>query len=181
MSGISANTAERLLRNLAGTLTVNGVAMGAYEEGDVSFTPELEYDSPQFGGAWGVIEGTEMVTLAGGRLKVKMKEGHYAALQVFFGDLGYDSAGTSEVFGSTNYGTTPFRKILKNVVFTGAVRGGPAGTQAIVITMASAVIAPPPLTFPGKSSAGFEIEFEARYTAAAPSTYPVKIEIAKPT
>lgn len=178
MSGITSNTPNRLLYNLAGALSVNSVAMGAYEEGDVTLEFEFEHDAPQFGGAWGILENTEMITKANTKLSIRMKEAHYAALQIYLGDLGYSSDANSETFGNTNYASTPFRKTVQNVVFTGAVRGGAAGTKNIVLTLSRAVITPPPLTFPGKGSAGFDVVFEGRYTTAAPGTFPVKIEIA---
>lgn len=180
MSGITANTVERLLRNLAGALTVNAVAMGAYEEGDVAFEPELEYDAPQFGGAWGIIAGSEIVSLAGGRLTINMKESHYAALSVYFGELGYDSTGTSEQIGGRNFASNPFRKLLGEVVFAGMIRGGPGDTQAVKIVMVNAVMGPPPLTLSGKASATFPVVFEVRYAAGTPGTYPVSIYLEKP-
>lgn len=173
-AGITSNTVTRLLRNLDGELTVNGVAMGAYAKDEIELEVEQEYDAPDLAGTIGTLEGTELIVSSVMRLKVNMKEFGYAQLQVMLGDWGYQTDASSEKIGGS---AVSFRKYVHDVVFDGIVRGNQT-TKNVKITIPVAVVQTGGLGL-GTETSTAEVTFESRVKYDAPRTMQGYIEFEK--
>lgn len=171
MGGISAVTANHLLYGTDGYVTVNGTDVGA-TIGDIVVEMATEEYYPDLMQARLPLSGTGKIIGATGTITVTLAEWNYAVLSVLY-SLGSSSNANSEQIGSGALGTITE---LTNVIVLGCSKNSGKAWKA---TMAKArVTSPLSATLSESQETGLEVTFEALGTTAAPSTYPLMIQMA---
>jgi hypothetical protein len=170
--GISAISPGNLLRLHKGYFEVNGTALGARPDEDVTIAVNVVSDYPDLAGAIDRVRGTGAVVEASGSLQGSLTEFSYAVLSITLGDIGYDSSGSSNKIGGQTVGTS---HELAQVKYTGVNK---ADGKAVSVTIPYATCKVESLAG-GNSPVVYQVTFETLVDPSTPTTYGMYIEIQK--
>lgn len=172
IGGISAATPGNMLRLHKGYVTVNGTALGARPDGDITIGITTVKDYPDLSGAIDKVRGTGAVVEASGTVQVTLNEFSYAVLCVVLGDVGYDSSGSSNKIGGQTVGTV---HELADVTLTGLNK---ADGKAVEVTIAYAEVTVDSLAG-GNSPVQYQATFSTLVDPSTPTTFGMTIETEK--
>lgn len=170
--GISAISPGNLLRLHKGYFEVNGTALGARQDGDVTIAINVVRDYPDLAGAIDRVRGTGAVIEASGSMAGSLTEFSYAIFSITLGDIGYDSTGSSNKIGGQTIGTV---RELAAVKYTGVSK---ADGKAVTVTIPYATAKVESLAG-GNSPVVYQVTFETLVDPATPTTFGMYIEIQK--
>jgi hypothetical protein len=171
---MSAATPGNLLRLHKGFFTVNGTALGARADTDVTIAVTVVKDYPDLAGAIDKVRGTGAVVEASGTMTGTLVEFSYAVLTIVLGDIGYDSSGSSNQIGGAEVGTV---HELANATYTGINK---SDGKAVAVTIPYATVEAPALTGGANGATlQYEVTFGTLVDPSTPTTFGMKIEIEK--
>lgn len=175
MGGLSSDTVNYLVIAPGAYVTVGGTDIGALVN-EIVYRVRREIYHPDLYGAKGEIKGTGHDIRAVPELTFTMTEFEYAKLQKAMARVGADSDANSEWIGGGTIGAIsdtdyPEVKVLGVTRHDG---------KAIEVVLNQAYISnEPEVTFSDREDSTIEVTFTGVYTAAAPTTFPAKLYIAK--
>lgn len=172
IGGISAATPGNLLRLHKCSLEVNSTALGARPDGDVTIAVNVVKDYPDLSGAIDKVRGTGAVVEASGSIQASLIEFSYAILSIALGDIGYDSAGSSNKIGGQTVGTV---HELADVILTGVDR---SDGKEVKVTIPYAEVTVDSLAG-GNSPVQYQVTFATLVDPTTPTTFGMYIEIEK--
>lgn len=170
--GLTAISPGNLLRLHKAYFEVNGTALGARPDSDVTIAINIVRDYPDLAGAIDRVRGTGAVIEASGSIEGQLIEFSYAVLSITLGDIGYDSSGSSNKIGGQTVGTV---HELAQVKCTGVNK---ADGKSVTVTMPYATVKVESLAG-GNSPVAYTVTFETLVDPSTPTTYGMYIEIQK--